>query len=342
LSGNRVNQELTGRHAHVAKGRSSCDILGVTSVGRKLSFALLVFGPFLVLISCQTTSLNYRNLEIGPELHLLPSGRISAEPDGGSYYFFFYAKTGLTTVDHFQKKAGVGSRERLLYLETNRNLLLDRTVKYDQILKGRFGTVYVEKTCFYTRPIAESYSYVSVRPYANQLDHEVPSELSRPPESLPLLTSVSIVRVFRAAPEFLVVSANYEPNGELGGLHIDGAKGGDWVHSDFVPEAHDSFVQGIPKPDALTRYGIPAHIDVQEFTRSHRLSLAPAALAEEATVINLHYGFNKFIWQDELKDGTISSSRFLQPSVTPEEEVLDPLCESRLSQQRSMGLPTVE
>jgi hypothetical protein len=59
-------------------------------------------------------------------------------------------------------------------------------------------------------------------------------------------------------------------------------------------------------------------------------------------VMNQHYGHNKLIRQDDLKDGAIISSRFLQPSVTDEENVLDSLCESRFQQQQTLGLPTVE
>jgi hypothetical protein len=305
----------------------------------------MISALLLIFISCQSNSLNFTKLEIGPDLHLVPSGRIAAEPRIGCYYFFFYTATGLTIVDHFQKKPGVDTRERLLYLETDHNQVLDRTVKSDEILKGRFGTVYAEKTCFYSRPIASGYSSVSVKSNLNQLDHEVPSELARPPDNLPLVTSVSLVKIFRTDPEYLVVSANYEPNGELGSLHIDGAKGGDWVHSNFVPAAQNGFVQRIPKDrgsDALKTYGIPAHIDVQESRGSRLVSLPQVALPEEITVMNQHYGYNKLIRQDVLKDGAIISSRFLKPSVTQEEEVLDPRCESRFHQQQTMGLPTVE
>jgi hypothetical protein len=311
----------------------------------KLSLASAISALLLIFISCRPNYFYFTKLEVGPDLHLVPSGRVSAEPSIGSYYFFFHTATGLTTVDHFQKKPGGDTRERLLYLETDRNQVLDRTVKSEEILKGRFGTVYAEKTCFFARPIASSSSYVSVYSYFNQLDHEVPSELSHPPQHLPPLTSLSLVRIFHADPEYLVVSANYEPNGELGSLHIDGAKGGDWLHSNFVPAAQDGFVQRVPKDrgsDALKKYGIPAHLDVQEYLRSHRLSLSPVALSQEMTVMNQHYGYNKLIRQDELKDGDIILSRFLQPSVTDEENALDSLCESRFHQQQTLGLPTVE
>lgn len=217
----------------------SCNSLGVTPRVGELSLAALISALLFISTSCRPTSFSFTKLEINHNLHLIPTRIVSGEPTLGSYYFFFHTATGMDTVDHFQKKSGEGMRERLLYLETDPNQVLDRTVK--------LGTLYAEKTCHFARPVASGFSYISVHSYFNQLDHEIPSELSRPPESLPPLTSVSLVRIFRADPEYLVVSANYEPNGELGSLHIDGAKGGDWLHSNFVPAAQDGFVQRIPK-----------------------------------------------------------------------------------------------
>jgi hypothetical protein len=59
-------------------------------------------------------------------------------------------------------------------------------------------------------------------------------------------------------------------------------------------------------------------------------------------VLNQHYGHNKLIRQDELTGGSMIRSRFLEPSVTEEENVLNPLCDSRFKQQHTLGLPTVQ
>jgi len=65
-------------------------------------------------------------------------------------------------------------------------------------------------------------------------------------------------------------------------------------------------------------------------------------MAEEIVVLNQHYGYNKLIREDELTDGAMVRSRFLEQSVTEEENVLNPLCESRFKQQLTLGLPTVQ
>jgi hypothetical protein len=273
--------------------------------------------------SCALTNYYVRHVEIDSTLHIRPIGtRFALEPTHGSYYFFFHTER-LISVDHFEKNPASGGRERSLYLETNPSLLLDRTVKQDVILRGPYGNIniYAEKTCFYNRPI-ESYSGVSVRCYLETLAFEVPRELAVPPESLPPLTSVGLVRIFRTDPEYVVVSANYEPDGKLGSLHIDKTKGGDWVSGVILLDLD------VMQARAAT-YGIPGHIDIQQYLRSRRLPIFPSAFPEAVGLLNQFYGYDTIIRQDKLNHGVVVSSRFLQPSITQEEQILNPVCESR-------------
>jgi hypothetical protein len=282
---------------------------------------------------------NFTALQIDSNLHLVPIGpRSRAVPTTqGSYYSVFHAATGLTLVDHFLKVPGVGSPERLLYLEAGKDEVLERTVKSVEILKGPFGSVYADKTCFYTSPSEHYYSAVSVRSYFHSPIYETPSELSRAPENLMPLTSVSLVRVFRDVPEYVVVSANYEPSGTLGSVNVSEAKGGDWVKG----ETHMVPAEG--HLDYLQKYGIPLSIDVQSYVRLHRLPLPSVALPQQLATMVQHYQYDKLIRVDALKDNIVASSRFLRPSVTKEErDTLDVLCEARFHQQQAMGLPTVE
>jgi hypothetical protein len=290
----------------------------------------------LVLIAACSGPKNYFfwKLQVDPGLHLLPvGGRSPTEPAQGAYYFIFHAAK-LTTVDHLERKTPSAERERLLYLETNENQVLDRTVKDDVILTGDFGTVYAEKTCFFNRPVASNYSSVSVGSYLKGFGEE-PAELTALPTDLPPLTSLSLVRIFHTTPEYLVVVGNYESTGEIGSLHVGGANGGDWV-----PGFGGNMFSAAGWNPFLEKYGIPARIDVQDYLQSHRLPLVTVAAPEVLTVINQHYGYNKLIRQDRLENGVVVSSRYLQPSVTVEEQMLNPQCDARLGQQRSMGLPT--
>jgi hypothetical protein len=299
------------------------------------------------------TSRYFRELKIDSGLHLILTGGINLpnfqEPNVGSYYAPFHG-AWTTSVDHFERKAGAVARERSLYLETGQDQVLDRTVKTDEILRGPFGTVDAVKECFYTRPIENGFGSVSVEFNGNDKEHELPSVVPSPAEGLPPLTSLSLVRIFRTSLEYVIVSANYERDGSLGSLNFgsakDGHPGGTGPSGTAIYRTPDPQVNEIVRKGLdpeLTKYGIPAHIDVQRYLLSRQMPLPAVALDQEKNVMNEFYGFGKFIRQDELKDGAIVASRWLQPSVTEEEkETLNPLCDARFRQQQTIGLPTVE
>jgi hypothetical protein len=299
------------------------------------------------------TSRYFRDLKIDSGLHSILTGGINLpnfqEPNVGSYYAPFHG-AWTTSVDHFERKAGAVARERSLYLETGQDQVLDRTVKTDEILRGPFGTVDAVKECFYTRPIENGFGSVSVEFNGNDKEHELPSVVPSPAEGLPPLTSLSLVRIFRTSPEYVIVSANYERDGSLGSLNFgsakDGHPGGTGPSGTAIYRTPDPQVNEIVRKGLdpeLTKYGIPAHIDVQRYLLSRQMPLPAVALDQEKNVMNEFYGFGKFIRQDELKDGAIVASRWLQPSVTEEEkETLNPLCDARFRRQQTIGLPTVE
>ncbi len=267
----------------------------------------------------------------------------SQEPDAGSYYAPFYGAF-VTSVDHREKKPGFVARERSLYLETGQDQVLDRTVKTDEILRGPFGSVNAVKECFYTRPIENGPGFVAVEFNSNDVEHEVPSEITSSPKDLPALTSLSLVRIFRTNPEYVIVSASYERDGGLGSLNFGAAKNG---HPDQTVRSWTAVYRSSdPLPELgplLTKYGIPTHIDVERYLLSRNMPLPAVALDQEKNVMNEFYGFGKLIRQDELKDGAIVASRWLQPSVTEEEkEALNRLCDARFRQQQASGFPTVE
>jgi len=330
----------------ICQSKRAREIVAVEQFLRRVRPGVVAIALAMIWLSCRGPTIQYSTrLELSRDLHLGPSHPLFAEPTTGSFYSFFRTAAGFTIVNHLRKNHAAEASTRLFYLETNKDQVLDRTVKDFQLLRGRFGTVYVERTCFFNRPPESNWNYVSVHSYFNNSSTEIPSELSRPPENLPPLTSLSLVRILRTSPEYLIVAANYESNGELGSLHIDGAKDGDWLHSNFVPAAKDSFAQRIPKDrssDALTKYGIPTRIDIVQYIGSHRIPLPSISSSQEMIVLNRHYAYNQLIQQDELKNGILVSSRFLQPSLTDEENVLNPECESRFQKQRTLGLPTVQ
>jgi hypothetical protein len=313
------------------------DGLNVREKSRRSTSRLILLGLSIVCCSCQRSSYNVTGLQIDAQHHLNPIGKKSLDkPSSGSYYLFFHTATGLTIVTHWTRKAGESDFRNVLYLETNKDKILDRTVKDDVIIAGTYGTLISKRECFYARPINEGLSGVQVEIASNNYPsaHEMPSELPMTPKEMPSLTSLSLVRVFRESPGFTVVSANFEADGTLGTLNL-----GQIAQGDLMPGSHTSARPSDFDPD-LKKYGIPSRMDVHQYVGTGRLQLIPVPLPQETAIVILHYGFGKLMRQDTLEGGAVISSRFLQPGTTEEEKRLDPECDQRFRQQQSKGLPT--
>jgi len=298
---------------------------------------MLLAAPLISSCRVGPSNFYFDHLRVDPGLRLVPMGsRSLAVPTSGTYYSFFRGSF-LIMIEHFLKRSGAATPEAAFHLEASLDQRLDRTVKTDVILEGAFGTVYSQKTCFYNRRPADNVGSVSVGAWTKG-GGEVPSEVSDPKSDLPPLTGLSLVRIFRTGEEYVVVAANYEANGDLGSIHIGGTKEGNWVLS---RDGGDFIFLG--PPDARPRtYGIPVRIDAPRYRVERRLALPAVALAQELNVLNQSFGYGRIIRQDKLVDGAITSSRFLRPSVTDEEQVLAPACDARLEQQREKGQRTVD
>ncbi len=275
-----------------------------------------------------------RNAEVSVESGVRPIGpRSIAEPQFGSYYFFFRG-ANVIMVDHFFRSALNQPRQRLLYLETDQNGKLLRTVKDDELLQGTYGTIHATKTCFFEGTVGEFQSSVSISAGDSKLDQEVPSVLASVPPDAPQLTALTLIRIYREDSGYVVVSGNYEVNGRLGSLNVIRTKRGDRVSFGTARIAPE-----LPNPQMIT-YGILPQIDPAQFARLNRLRLPNVEKPQVATLVYRQYGFGSIFEENLLKGDAVVSSRILQP-VADQESTLRTLCNSRLLQQQSIGLSTV-
>jgi hypothetical protein len=206
-------------------------------------------------------------------------------------------------------------------------------------LTGEFGTVYGKSTYFYDPMYKGRANEFFTLPYMNN----VGSEPFRVAPALPAganlgLDAVSLIRVFQAPPEFLIVSGNYAPDGHLESLHVNGAKHGDWVHSnELVPLYPGIGVATMigDQPKAREHFGLPAVFPTQQYLQKPASVFTRVELHSVMEVVNLHYDRNRWVRQESfLPDGT-RSIRFLTYIVTEEDKVLEPVDNSRMLGQFS-------
>lgn len=278
-----------------------------------------------------------------PAVQISRDGRISAvgarysvEPTSGSYYAFDRGAR-LNSVTHLERKTGDSELHILLYLETSLDDRLDRTVKKDVLLAGDFGLVYSEKTCFYNRPVESNYSSVRIGLYSNEyrVAFEDPTELAGAPDVVSQLTSASLVKMFRDRSAYTLVAADYELTGERRSFHIAQTTGGELKPGNSV-----SMFQLDSNDPRLEQYGIPDRLDIRGYLASHRLRLPSRPTREQKTWLIEFYDWGRLIQLQELRGGVAVTSRWFRPSVTKEERIIGPECDSRISRQKTMGLPT--
>jgi len=278
-------------------------------------------------------------MKIDSGQHLIPVGPKSlTHPDADSYYMFFHTATKLTIVDHLATQQRNTDVRRLLYLEEAQDRL-ERTVKSDEIATGSFGAVIVEKTCFYNRFIENYPSSIKVliQSLHPEIGREIPDAVLETPKNVPPLTSISIVRFFRADPQLIFGSANYEADGKIGSLHS-----GKIVNGDLQPGSSIMSSLAPNFNDVQRDFGLPSQVDVGSYLRLSRMPLPAASNPQERSIVILVYGFGKLIRQDSLEDGVVSSSRYVRPVVTAEEQTLGQECDDHLREQQSMGRSTVK
>jgi len=290
------------------------------------------------LIDGEPTNYFVREMKIDSHQRLSPVGPKSLQHfDDGSYYMFFHAAR-ITWVSHQLTLGPSGEQRQLMYLETDKDDLLERTVKTDRIIAGPFGAVVTERTCFYNRPVETNPSALLVLVQSMKYDMaEIPNTVAEPPTNAPPLTSFAIVRFFHEGNYLAFGSGNYEATGTIGAIQSGKTSGGD-----LLPGSSTTVSQASDFNNLQHTYGLSPHVDIADYLRSNRIALARTSDAEDRSFVILVYGFGQFIRQDTLgKGGAATSSRLYMPLITEEGKMLGPECDDRFRKQLAAGEPTV-
>lgn len=305
----------------------------------------LAIGISLVLISivlsCTRAPLiaGYRSAVIKPdtlEIELLQP--ISAQFDAtgralpvlGSYYTYFGLgiRNTIVTYEHYGQDALDHRRVRYSHVEADDQHYIYKFEKNQELLRGAFGTVYTEKTCYF-HPRSTEHNYLWVNLYANGFEHEPPQVWEKPPSDNGKLTHVSLIRVFQRPPGYVVVSAVYSAVGKLRHLWINGSKDGDWVHPSQFPEFSDGFLiySGNQKQrSVLARFGFPDAVDVASYLKDAKPPFAPSQPDLQLSAVDLHYDYGRWVRQDQFVAGGPHTTRYLTYVQTYEDSVLDSDC----------------
>jgi hypothetical protein len=278
-------------------------------------------------ISCTRRTANFEKMEIDPTTMKvqLRNELPWPNPPASDHYFRFPISDGRYLIDHF----GAAGKVRYNAFFVGADDAIYTKTKYQILLSGPFGRVYAESTYFYPPYYKDQPTQFFSVLYMNGLGCEPFQVVSTLPASETLrLSAISVIRVFPAPPEFLVVSANYAPDGHLESLHVNGSKHGDWVHSNEIhglyPDIEVATMIG-DRPKTRERFGIPATFPVKHYHHNQSDVFQDVDLKSALDVVNYHYERNRWVRQDSFLPEGAAETRFLTYVNTSEDKVLEPV-----------------
>jgi hypothetical protein len=195
----------------------------------------------------------------------------------------------------------------------------------DQVLsEGPYGTIFAKSVYYYGGQYTGQPSDFHVEAWSNLGSYEHAKEGFV--DNLGSLTAISVVRIFKAPPGYLVACATYDASGRLLVLSVNGAKDGDWVHSNEVLGLYpnlDVATQYLDRPETRKFFGLPGSFPISEYLRHPRDVGERSELTRFSDFVNLHYQRNRYVQQDVFNPEGTHASHLLIYKATPEDQQLE-------------------
>lgn len=290
----------------------------------------LLLAPVLVATSFQGsywgTSGYYRSAQLDSKsLKLRVSDRVGLTQPGYRSFFRFTDGRGRHEISDCEPHHNNEPHVCYNLFQVEADDHLSYRTKFLRLLSGPYGNVYGVVTYYYEGQYSKN--SLDTMPWMNDLPQILPEVLDHVEgiEKLPL-SAISLVRIFRAPPEFLIASANYSSDGHLYELHVNGAKGGTWVHSNELIGPHSGKV-GIATmigDDKKTRefFGFPEKFPVSDYLGGKAQPFSDVKLDGVLDAVNLHYDESRVVRQDVYVATKGRTTSFLNFPQSKEDEAL--------------------
>ncbi len=270
----------------------------------------------------QATTENFRTIKIDPKTLVLKLEEPLPLVPSPNHDFYQLFRGNTISVVHLGPR---DSRVSYNAFEIDNQGSLLRRTKFQVLSEGPYGTVFAESTYFYGEQYNHQPTDFHVDLYFTDGSHE-PAQEVRNFRAPGTLSAISMVRVFKAAPGYLVACATYDATGRLSVNSINGSKGGGWVHSNEVHALYPDLDVGTiyeDRPKVRRYFGLPERFPVSDYLETPHNVALPTTLRSFSDVVNMHYQRNRFVRQDVFSTGGLPKSHFLKYTMTPEDQQLD-------------------
>jgi hypothetical protein len=199
--------------------------------------------------------------------------------------------------------------------------------KRQVLMQGPFGTVFADSTYYYGKQYHSAPTDFHVELYFNEGSHE-PAEPIGITKHVGVLSAISMIRVFRAPPEFLVVCATYDAAGRMLVLSVNGSENGNWVHPSEIRTPYPDVDFGTiyeDRPKMREYFGLPETFPIADYLKTPQNEAQKAPLLVYSDAVNLHYQRNRYVRQDIFGVDGSHTTEFFSYTVTPEDRQLEPI-----------------
>jgi hypothetical protein len=305
---------------------------------KRLILCAMITLPLLVG-GCRTqpSGGTFHRLSFDRERHFIMAESLSKLPLSGSYYSYIRGSF-IDMVTHFQKGEASPAQIALL-LNTGNDRKLLQTLRRERVLRGPYGIVSLEKTCFFVPPQSGYNSYLDVSSYMDaRYDDDVPALTLKEIPQASLLTSVSLIKIFVDGPDYVVASGNYEAAGQLGSQNLIRVKPGGALISGQSQMIAGSKRYGLPD---MSAYGMPDHLTLTEPLNRKQIGPQSPTANEVSISVVLRYDFDRYLRVDTFRRTEHADPIIVAPVVLPEDKGLNEECDENLGRQAERGTTVV-
>ncbi len=231
----------------------------------------------------------------------------------GPYFWPFNYQSGYY-VSHYDGKRIYPHRVRYNVFTVNPVNQLQESEKYQELVKGSFGTVYAHTEAFYRQDATAGDIDFEVLHDTGETEHEPPMIVRDTPSNVPhKLDAISLIRVFCSAEKYIVVIGNYTPDGKLVSF----------VKPSYV-NIRDSSSGTADLASDYNLYGFPTQISVVKYMKKPYPLWKVIPLSNTLNIINFHYDRNKWVRQDNFVSTSEPKTRILTYVTTAQDTMLAP------------------
>jgi hypothetical protein len=231
--------------------------------------------------------------------------------------------SGCSSIGH------LGAKDSVSYgaLDFDRDGKLLFRTKYQVLAQGPYGTIFAKSVYYFGGQYKGQVPDFHVESYVKEGVHEFLQPV-QDRQDLGALSAVSVVRVFKVTPGYLIACATYSASGKLLILDVNGSNEGRELDFDEIRARYPAVDNGTHYAlFAKVRefFGLPEIFPIADYLVHPQSIGNNTGLEVFSEMVNLHYLRNRYVREDVFYPSRPRTSQVYAYPITPEDRQLQGL-----------------